>query len=112
MQQLLLQSQYRTYKNQKASTKALSKALIKGEDPCIVDAVTEGLFPQLKLETRNETLHYLSIKGESSTLNCLNLNGLSASSPMINFSSLNGALPLIQLEQNYSQALSEVVAAL
>ena len=66
-----------------SKVKAVAKALIKGEDPCIQDA--EGLFPQLKLDSKNE--------------NNYNSNSVSSSN-----------LPLI--EQNYSQILSEIVASL
>ncbi|CAF0716223.1 unnamed protein product [Brachionus calyciflorus] len=79
--QLILQSR----STQK--TKTISKALIKGEDPCILDAVSEGLFPQLKLESKNEQIQIQNL----------------ATAPVSN-------LPFI--EQNYSQALSEIVAAL
>lgn len=66
-----------------SKVKAMTKALIKGEDPCIQDA--EGLFPQLKLDSKIETNY-----------NCSSV------------SSAN--LPLI--DQNYSQILSEIVASL
>ena len=97
----------------------MSKELIKGEDPCILDAVAEGLFPLLTLDSRNETVQYLTFKSDN-----LSSNGLSNSSPMLSSTSAvvctsnasnsanNNILPLLQLEQNYSQALSEVVAAL
>ena len=108
----------------------MSKELIKGEDPCILDAVAEGLFPLLTLDSRNATIQYLTLKTEN-----LSSNGLSNSSPMLsstssvlcstggnsnnnssnnnmNNNSNNNTLPLLQLEQNYSQVLSEVVAAL
>jgi len=119
--------------NTKQPLKGLSKALIKGEDPCIVDAVTEGLFPLLRLDSsspclrNNETVHFFSNLAKQ-TNDCLlnnfvNSNGLSNSSPvLINTNNSNNTsnmimnnqniLPSLQFEQNYSQALSEVVAAL
>ena len=61
--------------NQK-TIKVLSKTLIKGEDPCILDAVSEGLFPLLRLDSRNETVNFLSLKATEATLNNLTSNGL------------------------------------
>lgn len=101
--------------NTKQPLKGLSKALIKGEDPCIVDAVTEGLFPLLRLDSRGETVQFLTLKQTNDCLNNLNSNGLSNSSPVLCSSgstSTVNTLPFLQFEQNYSQALSEVVAAL
>lgn len=92
--------------------KILSKPLIKGEDPCIVDAVTEGLLPLLRLESRNnETVQFLTLRTSEATLNS---NGLSNSTPTISTANNGGtaSLPFLQLEQNYTQALSEIVAAL
>ena len=92
--------------------KTLSKP-IKGEDPCIVDAVTEGLLPLLRLESRNnETVQFLTLRTSEASLNS---NGLSNSTPTISTASANAStasLPFLQLEQNYTQALSEIVAAL
>lgn len=128
------QQQFLQQKSLKSKAKPgmSSKALIKGgEDPCIVDAVSEGLFPLLTLDTRNETVQYLAFKtnnGETTATTTaayanLSSNGLSNSSPMISSTSTantlltstatgSNGLPLLQYEQNYSQALSEVVAAL
>ena len=115
--QLQLQSQLKMHRlSTQKPVKTLSKALIKGEDPCIVDAVTEGLFPLLRLDSRSETVHYLAFKTSESTLNGLSSNGLSNSSPLISsnpsLSSAVNNLPMLQLEQNYAQELSDVVAAL
>ncbi len=77
------------------------KTLIKGEDPCIgVDSVAEVMFPFLRLDSRNsESVHAM-----------LSAHGMSCSTPAI---SLNGSLSVVQIpEQNYSQALSDVVAGL
>ena len=104
--------------NRNNRIKSLSKELVKGEDPCILDAVAEGLFPLLTLDSRNETVQYITFKSDN-----LSSNGLSNSSPMLSSTSAvicqsgsnntnNNLLPLLQFEQNYSQALSEVVAAL
>lgn len=107
--------------------------MIKGEDPCIIDAVSEGLFPQLKLDSRYETVNYpmntLSSNGLSnsspilvksnctqiaSNTNNINANGFSftCNSSNTNNNLNNNLLPLLQFEQNYSLALSEVVATL
>ncbi len=126
--QLHLQMKFNKLVNQKQSTRTtgLSKTLIKGEDPCIVDSVTEGLFPLLRLDSRsssntiNETVQYLACSkhstGFDASFNSLSSNGLSNSSPVIssNFSSTagNNSFNLLQFEQNYSQVLSDVVAAL
>ena len=127
--QLHLQMKFNKLANQKQSlrTTSLSKTLIKGEDPCIVDSVTEGLFPLLRLDSRsssntiNETVQYLACNNKHSTgfdasFNSLSSNGLSNSSPVIssNSSSTFGSnsFTLLQFEQNYSQVLSDVVAAL
>lgn len=115
--QLQLQSQLKMHRlSTQKPVKTLSKALIKGEDPCIVDAVTEGLFPLLRLDSRSETVHYLAFKTSESALNGLSSNGLSNSSPLISsnpsLSSAVNNLPMLQLEQNYAQELSDVVAAL
>jgi hypothetical protein len=117
----------------------LSKALLKGEDPCIVDAVTEGLFPLLRLDSQNETVQFMTFKPNDNTTNLssLSLSGLSSSTPIINSSNsptasiqsssimssfinnyevntsgTTATLPFLQSDQNYSQALSDVVAAL
>lgn len=131
----------------KITSALLSKAFIKAEDPCILDAVSEGLFPQLKLLDSRTTssgnvVDVMMIKNHShasssssaaassssSASDLLNSNGLSNSSPILSntsaaaasnsilinsmINSSSSALPLIQYEQNYSQALSEVVATL
>ena len=86
--------------------KCVPKAFIRSEDPCIVDAVTEGLFPQLSLKSTD----------------CLSSNGLSNSSPLLSAASNGNGLSILfqqqqqqqqqQNEQNFSQVLSEIVAAL
>lgn len=118
--QLLLQSQYKVFKNSNQKhqqQKNLSKALIKGEDPCIFDAVTEGLFPQLKLDTtKNESVHFIGVikadPNNSAPLLTSNSNNLNNLLTNVNSNNLSNALPILQVEQNYTQALSEVVAAL
>ena len=158
-----LQTQYRLLRNtqqqqQQKSTSTsttttkitsalLSKAFIKAEDPCILDAVSEGLFPQLKLldsrttssgnvvdvmmvknHSHSSSSSSAAASSSSSASDLLNSNGLSNSSPILSntsaaaasnsilinsmINSSSSALPLIQYEQNYSQALSEVVATL
>lgn len=70
-----------------------TKALISGEDPYIVDAVTEKFFPTLSLESRqgngsmgNSSLQLITLKeGDKSV-----------------------TLPSLSIEQNYSQMLSEL----
>lgn len=144
---------------------SLSKALIKGEDPCILNAVSDDLFPLLRLDSNKtnnssstattptlssttttltntlltsnhlissnncETVNLLAFKSNESSLISLNSNGLSNSSPILSFaanntgylssnfinfsnSNHNLAAPIFQYEPNYSQELSEVVAAL
>lgn len=92
------------------------KNLIKGEDPCIVDSVTEGLFPLLRLDSFKEghKVNSMNCTLTTNAMDCLSSNGLSNSSPVISSYSSNGShhLPMLQFEQNYSQALSDVVAAL
>lgn len=145
--QLQLQTQYKIHRSNQKPLKTLSKALTKGEDPCILDAVSEGLFPLLRLDPRNnETVNFLSLKATENTLNNLSSNGLSSSTPLI-YGSLGGCAILsssplnttnmnmntllsfnsnnnnnysnsqtmslhLHPEQNYTQELSEVVAAL
>lgn len=101
----------------------LSKALIKGEDPCIINAVSEDLFPLLRLNensTRfNETVIAFNTKLNESSLISMTSNGLSNSTPILtasaatSFSSINH-IPYLNFndQNNYSQELSEVVAAL
>jgi hypothetical protein len=115
-------------------TGPISKALLKGEDPCIMDAVTEGLLPLLRLDSLNETVQFMSFKPNefASNLNSLSQSGLSSSTPIINASTsptgpsimssyinnygvsttATATLPFLPFEQNYSQALSDIVAAL
>lgn len=101
---------------QPVKTNNQCKNLIKGEDPCIVDSVTEGLFPLLRLDGFKEAQRVNSMNCTLTTnaMDCLSSNGLSNSSPVISSYSSNGShhLPMLQFEQNYSQALSDVVAAL
>ena len=110
--------------------------------------MSEGLFPLLRLDSRTDTVNFLSLKATEATLNNLTSNGLSNSTPLIytsptgassqvnntnnntnnnqamntllSFNSNNNfnhfsnsqTLPMLHLEQNYTQELSEVVAAL
>ena len=127
--QLHLQMKFNKLANprQPLRTTSLSKTLIKGEDPCIVDSVTEGLFPLLRLDSRsssntiNETGQYMACNkhstGFDASFNSLTSNGLSNSSPVISSNSSssangNNSFSMLQFEQNYSQVLSDVVAAL
>lgn len=157
---------YRNVNKQQSSKLSMSKALTKGEDPCILDAVSEGLFPLLRLDSSSSNILISNIKNSVSghdlsslisadqqtqqqmqqstnnnnnnnnsalLMNSLSSNGLSNSSPIISSSQLISAnstltsvnavhfntqsnnsigLPALHFEQNYSQALSEVVAAL
>jgi hypothetical protein len=109
------------------------------EDSSMVDTVSEGLFPLLRLDSRvgdNSAVNFLSFKSESgpsAMLSGLSSNGLSNSSPSISVNSTLAAINSINLnssmsngnsgssygitagmceQQNYAQALSEVVAAL
>jgi hypothetical protein len=107
--------------NTSSNNNLLSKALIKGEDPCIINAVSEDLFPLLRLNdsTRfNETVIAFNTKMNESSLISMTSNGLSNSTPILtataatSFSSTN--IPILNFndQNNYSQELSEVVAAL
>ncbi len=135
------QMQMKLYRNNQKPMKSVAKGLSSkgGEDPgSAVDAVSEGLFPLLRLDSRTDTtVNFLSFKSESGSsamLSGLTSNGLSNSSPAISTNSTLAAinsmnmnnstnsymfgnnntngLPSLQFEQNYAQALSEVVAAL
>ena len=67
--------------------------IVSGEDPHMVDAMTEQLFPQLSLE------HGRQYQNEHSSLHLVTLNEGERSV----------TLPSLTVEQNYSQMLSELV---
>ncbi|KAL5014187.1 hypothetical protein ScPMuIL_008457 [Solemya velum] len=69
-----------------------TKALINGEDPYLVEAVTQKLFPQLSLENSRQG------HGGNSTLQLITLK--EGDKPI--------TLPTLSLDQNYSQMLSEL----
>ena len=71
--------------------KATNTKLVSGEDPYLVDAVTEKLFPQLSLEGR---------QGHGG-LTSLQLVTLREGDKAV-------TLPSLSIEQNYSQMLSEL----
>ncbi|XP_061197517.1 uncharacterized protein LOC133205681 [Saccostrea echinata] len=68
-----------------------TKALISGDDPYLVDAVTQKLFPQLSLESRQGQVG-------STTLQLVTLRDGDKSV----------TLPSLSIEQNYSQMLSDL----
>ncbi|XP_011434467.1 uncharacterized protein [Magallana gigas] len=68
-----------------------TKALISGDDPYLVDAVTQKLFPQLSLESRQGQIG-------STTLQLVTLRDGDKSV----------TLPSLSIEQNYSQMLSDL----
>jgi hypothetical protein len=106
--------------NTTTNNSLLSKALIKGEDPCIINAVSEDLFPLLRLNdsTRfNETV--IAFNKNESSLISMTSNGLSNSTPIlaaagVAATSFSSNIPILNFndQNNYSQELSEVVAAL
>ena len=76
-----------------------NKTLLVGEDPYLVDAVSEKLFPQLSLE-RNKQSHTNQMFGGGGT--SLQLIRIREGDKSI-------MLPSLSVEQNYSQMLSELV---
>lgn len=70
-----------------------SKNLVSGEDPYLVECVTESLFPQLTIE------HSKALLNGTSTLQVITLREGDKSV----------TLPSLSVEQNYSQMLSELV---
>ncbi|KAK3594980.1 hypothetical protein CHS0354_019908 [Potamilus streckersoni] len=75
--------------------KCTAKGLLSGDDPYLVDAVSEKMFPQLTLEGAR---HASSLSGSSS----LQLITLREGDKSV-------TLPSLSIEQNYSQMLSELV---
>ena len=71
------------------------KSFVSGEDPYLMDCVTEKLFPQLTLEQSRANA---TIGGNSS----LQLVTLRQGDKSV-------TLPSLSVEQNYSQMLSELV---
>ena len=72
-----------------------SKTFVSGEDPMLVECVTEKLFPQLSIEQSKANAQ---IGGNSS----LQLITLREGDRQV-------TLPSLSVEQNYSQMLSELV---
>ena len=72
-----------------------SKTLVSGDDPYLVDCVTEKLFPQLTLEQSKANAQI----GGNSSLQLITLREGDRSV----------TLPSLSVEQNYSQMLSELV---
>lgn len=68
-----------------------TKALISGDDPYLVDAVTQKLFPQLSLESRMGQIG-------STSLQLVTLRDGDKSV----------TLPSLSIEQNYSQMLTDL----
>ncbi|KAL3861123.1 hypothetical protein ACJMK2_007192 [Sinanodonta woodiana] len=75
--------------------KCTAKGLLSGDDPYLVDAVSEKMFPQLTIEGAR---HASSLSGNSS----LQLITLREGDKSV-------TLPSLSIEQNYSQMLSELV---
>jgi hypothetical protein len=101
------------------TVESVSKNLIKGEDPCILNA--EDLFPSLKLDSTDKIQHQFDIKAKT-------LSSSDLSNALLSFSSLNHRIrtnndPIMNhdsslfqtnqiMEQNFVQELSDVVAVL
>ena len=71
-----------------------SKTFVSGEDPYMVECVTEKLFPQLNIEHGKATLN-----NGTTTLQVVTVKEGDRSV----------CLPSLSVEQNYSQMLSELV---
>ncbi|CAG5132970.1 unnamed protein product, partial [Candidula unifasciata] len=84
----------RSLKVRKLIPKSKSKGMLLGNDPCMVDAATENIFPQLTLENSR----HCSLGGNTS----LQLITLKEGDKAV-------TLPSLNLEQNYPQMLSELV---
>ena len=82
----------------KAVPKSNTKGLFLGNDPYMVDAVTEKIFPQLTLEAGSRSHGYQQGAGNSS----LQLISLKEGDRTVQ-------LPSLSMEQNYPQMLSELV---
>lgn len=65
------------------------------EDPCMMDSLAEKMFPQLSLENSNK-----QTTGANTSLSCVSIHEGDKSV----------TLPSLNVEQNYSQMLSEIVA--
>ncbi|GFS17909.1 hypothetical protein ElyMa_003250300 [Elysia marginata] len=78
--------------------KSNTKGLFLGNDPYMVDAVTEKIFPQLTLEAGSRSHGYQGGAGNSS----LQLISLKEGDRTVQ-------LPSLSMEQNYPQMLSELV---
>ncbi len=88
------------------------KTLTKDEDPCIgVNSMADDVFPFIKSNSRASDLFHVSTFKPAEPNTMLSSNVHSFSSPTI---SADGDISIINqfTEQNYSQALSDVVAAL
>ncbi|BFZ23660.1 hypothetical protein BsWGS_26698 [Bradybaena similaris] len=85
---------YRSLRVRKPITKTNTKGMLLGNDPCMVDAVTENIFPQLSIESSR----HCSVGGNTS----LQLITLKEGDRTV-------TLPSLNLEQNYPQMLSELV---
>ena len=72
-----------------------SKTFVSGEDPMLVECVTEKLFPQLNIEQSKANAQI----GGNSSLQLITLREGDKSV----------TLPSLSVEQNYSQMLSELV---
>lgn len=87
-----MQAMFLSFRPKKMLLSKNTKALINGEDPYLVEAVTEKLFPQLSLENSrqghagNASLQLITLKEGDKPI----------------------TLPTLSIEQNYSQMLSEL----
>jgi hypothetical protein len=82
------------------STSNKSSTFLLGQDPYLVDNITETLFPQLSLE-RGSISRLTGAYGSGTTM--VHLQPLSVGDKTI-------MLPSLSIDQNYPQMLSEVVA--
>lgn len=80
-----------------------NKTFVSGEDPYLVDCMSEKLFPQLSLENCGRTPYPSQ-----------NLNSYGGGNTVLHLVTINEgdkciSLPSLSVEQNYSQMLSELV---
>ena len=78
-------------------------SFLSGQDPHMVDNITETLFPQLSLERTAAVGARMTAFSSSSSTAMLNLQPLTVGDKTI-------LLPSLSVDQNYPQMLSEVVA--
>lgn len=79
------------YRPKRPLTKTATKGMLSGNDPYLLDAMADSLFPQLSIESSrhsgNSSLQLVTVGSGDKTV----------------------TLPSLTLEQNYPQMLSELV---